>query len=53
MIDTTRAERFQQLYWSDQEQGLRLLFEWVRTGVINRATFIECTRYIVPDGSGT
>lgn len=53
MIDIVRLRRFHDLYRLNQSAGLKLLYEWVRTGVINRTTFIACTCYIVPDGSGT
>lgn len=50
MIDKDRVHRFVKWYRLNRAMGLRLLFEWTRTDVINRATFVVCAGYISCEG---
>lgn len=44
-IDQARVERFKELYREDQSNALRVLYEWTKTGVVNRSTFVECMEW--------
>jgi hypothetical protein len=51
----TYAEKFGRRYMTDPDDGLRLLYQWVKTGVISQREFNDCMRYICSSkhGSGT
>jgi len=43
-MDHKDYDRLRRLHESSREDGLRLLFEWVKTGVIGRKTYLWLMR---------
>lgn len=44
---TERIERFRDEYWNgNRRDAVNLLYEWTKTGVVGRATFIECLKRV-------
>lgn len=43
-VDQDRVDQFIRAHRDDPDTGLLLLFEWVKTKVVNRRTFTICIR---------